>query len=74
MAAAQAFEPLMMTIPEFARLHSVSEDVVRECIVGKSESYPPLRAKRVRKGDSKRSRIYITAEAAREWRAAINDA
>lgn len=63
--------PLMMSVAEFARLHSVSETVVRECIAGTSKNYPPLKAKRAR---GERRRIYITAEAAAEWRAALDDA
>ncbi len=66
--------PLMMSVAEFARLHGIGETAVRECIAGESKSYPPLTVKRVRKPGSKKSRIYVTAEQAAEWRAALKDA
>jgi len=62
-----------MNVEEFARLHGISESTVRACIAGKSESYPPLVAKRVRKPGSKSSRIYITAEQAADWRSQLPD-
>lgn len=65
------YSPLLMTVSEFARLHMVSESTVRQCIAGTSSAYPPLRAKRTRGGQG---RLYITAEAAAEWRAALADA
>ena len=65
------YSPLLMTVAEFARLHMVSESTVRQCIVGTSSAYPPLKAKRTRGGQG---RLYITAEAAAEWRAALADA
>lgn len=68
------FAPLMMTIQEFADLHGIDPKTVYRCVDGISESYPPLRAKRARKPGSKKSRLYITAEAAAEWRAALPDA
>lgn len=64
------FTPLLMTVDEFARLHSVSVDTVRDCIAGTSKSYPPLKAKRNRGG---KKRLYITAEAAAQWREALDD-
>lgn len=67
-------EPLLMTVAEFAQLHHVSETTVRQCIASESDSYPPLKAKRVRKPGSKRSLVYITSEAARAWRDALADA
>lgn len=66
--------PLMMSVTEFAALHGVGETTVRECIDGTSKSYPPLSVKRVRKPGSAKSRVYITAEQAAEWRAALPDA
>lgn len=66
--------PLMMTVRQFAALHNVSETTVRECIAGTSDTYPPLTVKRVRKPDSQTSRIYVTAEQAAQWRAALPDA
>lgn len=68
------YGPLMMTVADFARLHSVGETTVRECIAGTSDTYPPLTVKRVRKPGSSKSRIYITAEQAAAWRAALHDA
>ena len=44
---------------------------MRQCIAGTSTAYPPLMAKRTRGGQG---RLYITAEAAAEWRAALADA
>lgn len=70
----QSYGPLLMTVEEFARLHGVGESTVRKCIKGTSDSYPPLMVKRVRKPGSRKSRIYITAEQAAEWRAALADA
>lgn len=67
----QAFYPLLMTVERFAELNSVSETTVRECLNGTSKNYPPLMAKQVGKGSGKR--IYITAEQAAEWRAAMED-
>lgn len=64
-------EPLMMTVRDFARLHGVGETTVRECIEGTSKNFPPLKAK---KSGGAKPRIYITAEAAREWREALADA
>lgn len=64
--------PLMMTVAEFAKLHSVGETTVRECLRGASKNFPPLMAKQV--GTGKGKRIYITAEQAAEWRAALRDA
>lgn len=64
------YAPLMMTVEKFAELHSVSKETVRRCIAGQSTSYPPLRAKRTR---GAKYRVYITAEAAAEWRAALAD-
>lgn len=66
--------PLMMTVAQFADLHGISETTVRACIRGDSETYPPLVVKRVRKKGSNRSHIYITAEQAAQWRAALPDA
>lgn len=66
--------PLLMTVDEFARLHGVGRTTVRDCIAGTSETYPPLKVKRVQKKGSQKSRIYITAEQAAEWRAALTDA
>lgn len=66
--------PLLMSVREFAELHRISETTARECIAGTSETYPPLMVKRVRKGNSKKSRIYVTAEQAAAWRAALEDA
>ena len=71
---APTFAPLMMSVEDFAKLHGISPDVTRECIRGESQTYPPLNAKRARKPGSKKSRLYITAEAAAEWRAALPDA
>lgn len=68
------YTPLLMTVAEFARLHGIGETTVRECIKGASDSYPPLMVKRVRRPGSTKSRIYITAEQAAEWRAALPDA
>ena len=65
------YSPLLMTVAEFARLHMVSESTERLCIAGTSSAYPPLKAKRTRGGQG---RLYITAEAAAEWRAALADA
>lgn len=65
------YSPLLMTVAEFARLHMVSESTVRQCIASTSSAYPPLKAKRTRGGQG---RLYITAEAAAEWRAALADA
>lgn len=70
----QQYAPLLMTVAEFARLHGLGETTVRECIKGTSDSYPPLVVKRVRKPGSSKSRIYITAEQAADWRAALADA
>ncbi|WP_276670246.1 hypothetical protein [Schaalia cardiffensis] len=64
------FAPLLMTVDDFARLHGLSSTTVRECIAGRSDAYPPLKTKRTRTG---RKRVYITAEAAAEWRAALDD-
>lgn len=64
----------MYSVADFAADHGVSESTVRDCIRGESAAYPPLKAKRVRRPGSKRSLIYITAEAAAEWRAALADA
>lgn len=69
-SAAYIYGPLLMSVDEFARLHGLSPDTVRRCIAGTSDAYPPLRAKRSRSG---RKRVYITAEAAAEWRAALDD-
>jgi predicted transcriptional regulator len=66
--------PLMMTVEQFAELHSVSETTVRSCIRGESDTYPPLNVKRVSKPGGGKSFIYITAEQAAEWRAALPDA
>jgi len=74
MTTTPTFAPLMMTPAEFARLHGISETTVRDCINGESQTYPPLNVKRVRKKGSAKSRIYITAEQAAAWRAALNDA
>ena len=74
MSAPAIYAPLMMSVRQFADLHGVSETTVRECIAGTSESYPPLTVKRVRRPGSQKSHIYITAEQAAEWRAALNDA
>lgn len=65
------YSPLLMTVKTFASLNEVSESMVRQCIAGTSTAYPPLRAKRTRGGQG---RLYITAEAAAEWRAALADA
>lgn len=70
----QTLAPLMMTVAEFARMHSISEKTVRECINGTSPSFPPLAAKRARKSGSAKSLIFITSEAAAEWRALLPDA
>lgn len=70
MIGAQICSPLMMTIKEFAELHLISPKTVRRCIAGTSTSYPPLRAKRTR---GNRKLVYITAEDAAEWRAALAD-
>ena len=67
---AYIYGPLLMSVDDFARLHGISESTVRDCIAGTSKNYPPLKAKRARGG---RLRIYITAEDAAEWRAALDD-
>ena len=59
-------------VDEFARLHNVSETTVRECLAGVSKNYPPLRGKRTKPGRG--GTVYITAEQAAEWRAALKDA
>lgn len=64
--------PLLMTVEEFARLHGISPTVVRECLRGEAQNYPPLKAKRTKPGRG--GRIYITAEQAAEWRASLPDA
>jgi predicted transcriptional regulator len=64
--------PLMMTVKEFARLHCIGETTVRDCLAGLSKNYPPLRAKRSQPGRG--GQIYITAEQAAEWRAALPEA
>ena len=71
MATTQTYAPLLMTIEQFADLNGISPSTVRKCIAGKSESYPPLRAK---KSKGKRFVTYITCEAAAEWRANLQDA
>ena len=64
-----------MTVKEFAHWHSISESLARECIRadtpihGKTRTYPPLRAKRLKNG-----RLYVTAEQAAEWRENLPDA
>jgi hypothetical protein len=60
-----------MTVAEFAKWHGLGETTVRDCIAGRAKNYPPLRAKRTKPG--KGGLIYITAEAAAEWRAALPD-
>lgn len=64
------YAPLLMSVDEFARLHGLSPDTVRRCIAGTAKNYPPLKAKRTR---GRAKRVYITAEAAAEWRAALED-
>lgn len=65
----------MMTPEDFARRNAVSRDTVERCINGKSKTYPPLKAKRVRAPGSRGpGRLYITAEAEQEWKNAIPDA
>ena len=65
---------LLYTVDELAATTGLSASTIRACIAGVSETYPPLRAKRVRKPGSKRSQIHITADAAREWLDAFPDA
>lgn len=75
MSAPAIYAPLMMSVAEFARLHGVGETVVRECIAGTSDVYPPLTVKRAKRAGTRgRGRIYITAEQAAAWRAALPDA
>ncbi|ROR94026.1 hypothetical protein EDD28_2446 [Salana multivorans] len=64
--------PALMSVEEFARWHGIGPTTVRQCIDGTSANYPPLRAKRNKPG--KGGRLYITAEAAAEWRASLPDA
>lgn len=64
-------EPLMMTLRQFAELHAISVETARRCIEGASTKYPPLKAK---KSGGVRPRIYITADAAKEWREQLQDA
>lgn len=66
--------PALMSPDDFAKWHGIDRKTVDRCIAAASDSYPPLKAKRVRKPGSKVSRIYITAEAAAEWRANLKDA
>ncbi|HLR97221.1 MAG TPA: hypothetical protein VK053_22050 [Jiangellaceae bacterium] len=75
MSAPTIHGPLLMTVRQFADLHGIGETTVRECIAGTSKSYPPLTVKRVkRKGSRTPGRLYITAEQAAAWRAALQDA
>ncbi|MCD4549698.1 hypothetical protein [Schaalia sp. lx-260] len=62
--------PLMMGVDDFAHLHGVSKTTAWECINGTSKNYPPLKAKITGGG---KQRVYITAEAAAEWRARLAD-
>jgi hypothetical protein len=64
--------PALMSVEEFAKWHGISMTTTRDCIAGRAANYPPLRAKRTKPG--KGGLIYITAEAAAEWRAALPDA
>lgn len=64
--------PALMSVAEFAKWHGIGETTVRECIRGVAANYPPLKAKRTKPG--KGGLIYITAESAAAWRAALPDA
>lgn len=63
--------PALMSVEDFARWHGISTSTVRECMAGTSKTFPPLRSKRSR---GKRRLVFITAEAAAEWRANFPDA
>ena len=64
--------PALMNVADFAQWHGISESTVRDCIAGTAKNWPPLRAKRTKPG--KGGLIFITAEAAAEWRANLPDA
>lgn len=64
--------PALMSVAEFAKWHGLSESLVRECIDGKAKNFPPLRAKRTKPGRG--GLLFITAEAAAEWRNQLPDA
>ena len=58
-----------MTVRQFAEWHGIGYTTARECVNATSENYPPIRAKRLPNG-----RVYVTAEAAAEWRENLPDA
>lgn len=59
----------LMTVQEVLTLIPIGETLLRQCIHGQHETYPPLRAKR-----GPRGQILITDEALREWINALPDA
>lgn len=65
----KTFAPLMMSLRQFADLHGISYELATQCANGQPGNYPPLKVRRVGNPGSKRTRIYVTAEAAAEWRA-----
>ena len=65
----------MMTLDQFAERNGIHRKTAERCIKGESKTYPPLKAKRVKRPGSKGpGRLYITAEAEQAWKDAIPDA
>lgn len=66
---------LLYTPAELATATGLSESTIRQAInATETTSFPPLAAKRIRRDGSPKTRLFITADAARAWLAAFPDA
>lgn len=69
-----AAERLLYTVDSLAEATGLSATTIRDCLAGRSTTYPPLQAKRIKKKGSTTSRLYITRQQADAWLAAFPNA
>lgn len=74
MTATLTSPQLLYTVDTLAEVTGLSATTIRDCLAGRSKTYPVLKAKRIKKPGSKISRLYITRQQAEAWLAAFPDA
>lgn len=75
MTATLASPQLLYTVDDLVASTGLSETTIRDCIKGRSTTYPPLQAKRIKKtGSAGAGRLYVTRQQAEAWLAAFPDA